>query len=53
MPSKAMSKVQTIVCCSKCYQNDFRDKAKVPRREALASFLFFNFNEIFPNVHNL
>ena len=34
---KAMSKVQTIVCCSKFYQNDFRDKAKAPRREALAS----------------
>ena len=33
-----MSKVQTIVCCSKFYQNDFRDKAKVPRREALASY---------------
>ena len=35
---KAMSKVQTIVCCSKFYQNDFRDKAKAPRREALASY---------------
>ena len=33
-----MSKVQTIVCCSKFYQNDFRDKAKAPRREALASY---------------
>ena len=22
-PSKAMSKVWTIICCSKCYQNDF------------------------------
>ena len=35
---KAMSKVRTIVCCSKFYQNDFRDKAKAPRREALASY---------------
>ena len=33
-----MSKVGTIVCCSKFYQNDFRDKAKAPRREALASY---------------
>ena len=33
-----MSKVQTIVCCSRFYQNDFRDKAKAPRREALASY---------------
>ena len=33
-----MSKVQTIVCCSKFYQKDFRDKAKAPRREALASY---------------
>ena len=35
---KAMNKVRTIVCCSKFYQNDFRDEAKVPRREALASY---------------
>ena len=35
---KAMSKVWTIVCCSKFYHNDFRDKAKAPRREALASY---------------
>ena len=35
---KAMSKVRTIVCCSKFYQNDFRDKAKAPQREALASY---------------
>ena len=35
---KAMSKIQTIVCCSKFYQNDFRDKGKAPRREALASY---------------
>ena len=34
----AMSKVRTIVWCSKFYQNDFRDKAKAPRREALASY---------------
>ena len=33
-----MSKVQTIVCCSRFYQNDFRDKAKAPRREVLASY---------------
>ena len=35
---KAMSKVRTIVCCSKFYQSDFRDKAEAPRREALASY---------------
>ena len=35
---KAKSKVWTIVCCSKFYHNDFRDKAKAPRREALASY---------------
>ena len=35
---KAMSKVRTIVCCSKFYHNDFCDKAKAPRREALASY---------------
>ena len=35
---KAMSKVRTIVCCSKFYQNDFRDKGKASRREALASY---------------
>ena len=32
----AMSKVRTIVCCSKYSQNDFRFQAKAPRREALA-----------------
>ena len=35
---KAMSKVRTIVCCSNFYQNDFRDKGKASRREALASY---------------
>ena len=33
-----MSKVRTIVCCNKFYQNDFRDNGKAPRREALASY---------------
>ena len=33
-----MSKVRTIVCCSKFYQNDFRDKGEASRREALASY---------------
>ena len=43
-----MSKVRTIVCCSKYYQNDFRYLAKAPRREALVSdklalhLIFFN-----------
>ena len=46
---KAMSKVRTIVCCSKYYQNDYRYQAKAPQREALASdnlalpLIFFNF----------
>ena len=45
---KAMSKVRTIVCFSKYYQNDFRYKAKAPGRKALASdnlalpMIFFN-----------
>ena len=44
-----MSKVRTIVCCSKYYQNDYRYQAKAPQREALASdnlalpLIFFNF----------
>ena len=33
-----MSKVRTIVCCSKFYQNDFRDKGKASPREALATY---------------
>ena len=32
-----MSKVRNFVCSRKYYQNDFRYKAKAPRREALAS----------------
>ena len=45
---KAMNKVQTIVRCRKYYQYDFRNEAKVPRREALARvdlalpLIFFN-----------
>ena len=57
---KAMSKVRTIVCCSKYYQNDYRYQAKAPRREALASdnlalpLIVFNFlGGIFKSFHNL
>ena len=45
---RTMSKVETIVCCSKYCQNDFRYLVEVPRREALAShnlafpLVFFN-----------
>ena len=46
---KALSKVRTIVCYSKYYQNDFRcHEAKAPRKEVLASdnlalpLIFFN-----------
>ena len=44
----AMSKVRTIVCCSKYYHYYFRCKAKAPLRKALTgdylalSFIFFN-----------
>ena len=60
---KAMSKVQTIVCCSNFYQNDFRYEAKAPRTEALAndnsalqfasmkSFEMFTICEICPADH--
>ena len=43
-----MSKVRTIVCCSKYYQNDFLYLAKALQREALAGdnlalpLIFFN-----------
>ena len=58
-----MSKVWTIVCCSKYYQNDFRYEAKAPRREVLAndnyalqfasmkSFEMFTICEICPADH--
>ena len=58
-----MSKVQTIVCCSNFYQNDFRYEAKARRTEALAkdnsalqfastkSFEMFTICEICPADH--
>ena len=60
---KAMSKVRTIVCCSKYYKNYFRYEAKAPRREVLAndnsalqfasmkSFKMFTICEICPADH--
>ena len=54
---KATSKVQTIVCCSKYYQNDFRYEAKAPRREVPANdnyaLQFASMKSLNLNVHNL
>ena len=58
---RAMSKVRTIVCCSKYYQNDIRHWAKAAPREALVSdnfwlCLWFSsicYCETSQNFHNL